>query len=223
MYDPKFDSFFEMPNLEEKWWNDGNFSTIWNLNQQFSNDRKSAVSMWPGSAVEYNGKKANYIAGYSRNVSLNDRMDKIIEWLTLQNEPANLVLAYFCQLDQKIHKFGPISPEAKEKVQELDNSINYLTQKLKEKNLFDETNLIILSDHGSSEIREERLLNLTRLCDSSDLIISGNSPNIDIFVKNKLNLDKIYNQLLKASKQLPFNVYKREEIPLKYHFNNHRY
>lgn len=52
--------------------------------------------------------------------------------------------------------------------------------------------------------------------------MSGVSPNLNVFVDDKSSIDNIYNQLLNASKELPFTVYKRGEIPARFHFNNHR-
>lgn len=73
-----------------------------------------------------------------------------------------------------------------------------------------------------SEVSEERVIHLTKLCDSKDFLVSGVSPNLNLFFYDKSNIEKVYNQLLNASMKLPFKVYKKGEVPAHYHFNKHR-
>lgn len=178
--------------------------------------------MWPGSPVSYNGKMAKYVQKYTRGIPLENRMEKVIEWLTLENEPANFVLMYIDQPDETQHVTGPYSPETREIIKKLDNSIEYLVRRLKEVQLDNSTNLIILSDHGMSEIEPERIIDLTSFVDTSKFVSVGASPNLNIHLKNKKHLHIIYSQLDRASKQLPFKVYKKSEMPKKFHFNDHR-
>ena len=222
MYDPLFDAEFTQPNLEERWWNDGNVSPIWNLNEQFGKDRFSASSMWPGSPVTYNGKRPKYVQNYKRNLTFFHRMDEAFEWLTLEKDAPNFVLVYIDEPDETSHHNGPFSEEVREILRQLDDAIKYFIEKLKKVNLLNETNIIILSDHGMSEVREDRVIDLTDLCDSDEFKVGGVSPNLNLFFKDETKVDNIYNQLLDASKQLPFTVYRSGEVPAHYHFNNHR-
>lgn len=142
--------------------------------------------------------------------------------MTLDVDPANFVLLYIDEPDEISHQTAPFSPEVRKKLSELDNAVQHLVNRLNETDLLDETNLIILSDHGMSEVREEHVIDLTKLCDSGDFITAGVSPNLNLFFTNKTNIPKVYEQLLNASRSLPFTVWRRDEVPAQYHFNKHR-
>lgn len=113
--------------------------------------------MWPGSPVSYNGEKPKHVIKFSDGTPLKDRMEKVVEWLTL-DEPANFVLLYIDEPDQTSHKFAPFSKEVRDLIMKIDDSVKYLINRLKEVGILDETNLIILSDHGMSEIRGKKIL-----------------------------------------------------------------
>ena len=119
-------------------------------------NRFSASMLWPGSHVHYKNQTIRYLQKYddnNPNPDWNKRIDKIIEWMSDTPEEANCVFAYFDEPDYLAHKFGPFSNEVLTEVRRADQIIGYLLDKLKHKRLLKRANLIILSDHGMSEIR----------------------------------------------------------------------
>lgn len=149
-------------------------------------------------------------------------MDEVVKWMTLDEDPANFVLLYIDEPDETSHQTAPFSPQVRKMLGDLDNAVQHLLNRLNETDLLEETNLIILSDHGMSEVSEERVLDLTKLCDSRDFITAGVSPNLNLFFHDKANVEKVYQQLLNASNQLPFAVWRKAEVPAQYHFSKHR-
>ena len=178
--------------------------------------------MWPGSPVKYNGRRPKIVHNFERGIPFVERMNEVVKWLTLDTEPANFVLLYIDEPDEVSHQTSPFSPQVRNMLRELDNAVQHLIIRLNETDLLEETNLIILSDHGMSEVQEERVLDLTKLCDSNDFITSGVSPNLNLFFYNTANIQKVYEQLLNASNVLPFTVWRKAEVPAQYHFSKHR-
>lgn len=160
--------------------------------------------------------------GFERGIPLIERMDEVVKWMTLNQEPANFVLLYIYEPDSTAHQTGPFSPQVRSMLGELDNAVQHLVTRLNETDLLEETNLIILSDHGMSETREDNILDLTKLCDSGDFMAIGDTPNLNLFFYNKANIEKVYEQLLNASNRLPFTVWRTAEVPAEYHFSKHR-
>lgn len=148
------------------------------------------------------------------------RMDEVIKWMTVDS--ANFVLLYINEPDVISHQTGPFSPEVRKKLSELDDAVQHLVTRLDETGLSEETNLIILSDHGMTEVREDRVIDLKQLFDLDDFIVSGDSPVLNLFFLDKANMDKVYGRLLEASKSTPFRVWRRGEVPAEYHYNAHR-
>ena len=70
------------------------------------------------------------------------RMDAIVNNLILN---CSLSMGYFEEPDMTGHKYGPDSDQIGEIIQVLDFHLGYLIGKLKENNIFDTTNIILVS------------------------------------------------------------------------------
>jgi ectonucleotide pyrophosphatase/phosphodiesterase family protein 5 len=228
MFDPEFNATFDEPNEESRWWDSGSLP-IWTANQG-ENDgkiRNSGVIMWPGSFIEYSkrpGVFPKYIKRYEPKVNLTECVNLIISWLTSPSDPANLIFAYFNQPDETSHMFGPFSPQVKEQVKLLDSQfVGQLIQLIsRHPGLEDKVNLIFLSDHGMSEITEDRVIEMNKFIPRSYYDMFGRSPLWNIFPKPGKKED-VYQLLAKASSTSGhFQVFKKHNVPSEYHYRNHR-
>lgn len=57
---------------------------------------------------------------------LNDRVDKIMSWITDEERPANLIFAYFEEPDKTAHRTGIESKDIKDQIINTDNAVKYL-------------------------------------------------------------------------------------------------
>lgn len=80
---------------------------IWTINELAGG--KSGCMMWPGSNYEYSGVNCSYSQIYSSKTPLTERVDTVIEWLTKEKDPPNLVMFYSEQPDKLAHIVGPNS------------------------------------------------------------------------------------------------------------------
>ena len=67
-------------------------------------------------------------------------------------ERPNFITLYFHDTDSYGHKYGPHSYQINESIKRLDSLIAYLNEGLKNIGLNDSTNVIIVSDHGMTEL-----------------------------------------------------------------------
>ena len=146
------------------------------------------------------------------------RVDQLISKLT-QNE-TNLGLMYFEEPDYTGHKFGPDSPEMDKKLIELDNLIGYFVEQMKDKNLFNSTNIIITSDHGMATVELEKFVpiskDIQRLIDFKKSTFNRMSGLI--YPKST----KLYSKLKSLQRDYPMlKVWKKSEIPRYLHYTNH--
>ena len=70
------------------------------------------------------------------------RMDSIVNNLILN---CSLSMGYFEEPDMTGHKYGPDSDQIGDIIQVLDSHLGYLIEKLKENNIFNKTNIILVS------------------------------------------------------------------------------
>ena len=123
-------------------------------------------------------------------------------------------LSIFLKIDQLGHRFGPDSPKLKEKILELDRDLAYLFKELKKINL--DINTIVLSDHGMQQVGKGKTLYLTDYISLSPKIrVEGRGSHYMFYITNHSLREKVYKKLKKISH---FDVYKKENIPSRYHY-----
>jgi len=179
----------------------------------------SGAAMWPGADVKIHNSFPTHYMPYNESVSFEDRVAKIIEWFT-SKEPISLGLLYWEDPDDMGHHLGPESPLMGPVISDIDNKLGYLIQMLKKAKLWNILNLIITSDHGMTQCSEERIIELDQYLDKDHYILIDQSPVAAILPKEG-KLDEVYAALAHAHPNL--TVYKREEIPERWHYKyNHR-
>jgi predicted AlkP superfamily pyrophosphatase or phosphodiesterase len=144
-YDPvlKDDFFYVNPNksVDSKWWK-GEPIWVTTVKQK----QKSGVSMWVGSASVIGGYTPTYLHSYKNNISLNERVDHLTNWLDMKLEDRPTFLAgYVSIIDSIGHKFGPDSQEVNDALKSADEYVKNLLNKIEERNLTDIVNIIFVS------------------------------------------------------------------------------
>lgn len=225
MFDPRLNGTFKPSVKSEEWWDpSGNTIPIWTANQlygrKFNQNRFSASMMFPGSATPYQNTLPTHLREYSKNANWTDNVETVINWLIDLERPANLVTMYFDDPDTTAHTHGPWAQATLDAVRRVDSAAGYLVKRLREESLAERTNIMFVSDHGMAEIKN--LIYLSDLkVNTNNFDLHGNSPDWSVFIKpEKRHLkNKIFQELLAASKKGHYKVYKREDIPPEYHYS----
>lgn len=136
--------------------NDSRFyggNPIWNVAEQ--QGVKTASFFWPGSDTDQ--KRPTYYKNYDDKVPYGTRIDTVIKWLQLpEKERPHLITLYFDEPDHTGHDFGPLSPENKKMVIKMDSIMGQLSSKLNQLAIGKQINLIIVSDHGMTDISNDK-------------------------------------------------------------------
>lgn len=178
----------------------------------------TASYFWPGSELTADYRRPNYYKNYEHTKPYPDRINGVIEWLKLPySERPHFVTMYFDATDSYGHKYGTESTQIDSAIQILDNQLGNLFEKLKEINLFDSTNIIVVSDHGMTEINSERIINIDELLDGTDFKVD-NSGVILFFDREENNLSEIFSKLKSGKNH--FELYYKEDIPKYYHYSD---
>ncbi|KAI1294741.1 Bis(5'-adenosyl)-triphosphatase ENPP4 [Halotydeus destructor] len=223
MYDPLFNTTFQWSNTESRWWDNNVSFPIWLANQQ-ENDgklRSSGGMMWAGTDVVIRNQLPRHFLKYNHSADWNQSVSTVISWLLDKDAPANLVMMYFDQPDFVGHLHGPNSIEYRQQVQRADEIIGSFVKRLQQLQLFEETNLMIVSDHGMSEIKPDRVIILDKFLNKSLYDLHGASPLWTILPKTGKE-DEVYDILAINAKHEHFSVYKKESVPEKYHYQHNR-
>lgn len=201
------------PN-DERWWGG---EPIWVTAEK--QGLTAATFFWPGSEATINGVQSTKWVQYDGGVPDSTRIDSLIAWM----DPAGDVQAdfgtlYFSEVDSRGHAFGKNSAEVDEAVIDIDGLLGYLQKKVKEVGLNQSLNIILLSDHGMSDLSEERVIFLEELINLNDVEVMDWTP-VGLIKPKEGKKDEVYKTLKENEEN--YTVYLKEDMPERYHFKNH--
>jgi predicted AlkP superfamily pyrophosphatase or phosphodiesterase len=182
--------------------------------------QRSATMFWVGSEAEIQGHRPTYWHQYNGRMTHRQRIDQIIEWLCLPaaKRPTFLTL-YFSDTDSVGHAHGPDSREIINTILNLDYTMGILIDELKQLGIFNKINIIVLSDHGMTEISQDRRIILSDYISLDDVYINDLSTLVALNPKAD-KLDLVYNQL--KDKHPKLKVYKKADVPPRLRYSKHR-
>ena len=220
MYDPEWDADYYIgensaPVQEGRWYD---ADPIWVTAEK--QGKITGTYFWPGSEAEINGIRPSYYGVYDGGITNENRVQKILDWIDLPkfNRPVFMTL-YFSDADSWGHNYGPDAMEMSSIIKELDDSIGLLINGLKERDILNEINIIITSDHGMTGLSRDRVIFLDDYININDVRMIEWSPVAMILPADEI-VDSVYNSLENAHPQM--SVYRKENIPERLHFKNHR-
>ena len=183
------------------------------------NNIKTASYFWPGSEVELEYRHPSIYETYEHNRPYKERIDGVINWLKLpQNEKPHFITLYFHDTDTYGHNFGPNSAEINQSIQRLDSLIGYLNYGLSKIGMSDSVNVILVSDHGMTDISSEEYINIEEMLVGYDYELGG-AKTFMMIEPSTSDFDSVYS-ILKANEN-HYNVYLKEEVPDYFHFSKH--
>ena len=182
---------------------------------------KAASFYWVGSEAPIKGYAPSIFKYYDGSVPFKARIDSVISWFNLSKEKRpHLVMLYFSEPDHTGHDWGVNTPEIVNTIEEMDNLLGYLLQNLESLEIFSNLNLIIVSDHGMTNVSKERRIVLDNYISRlGDLYLNGRDVHVQIDLKKG---NKRYGKtLFKELQKIPHcKVWKKNNIPERFHFNN---
>ena len=177
MYDQEWDAEYYIgensdPVKDGRWYD---AEPIWVTAEK--QGKLTGTYFWPGSEAEINGTRPSYYGVYDGNISREDRVQKILEWIDLpkQSRPVFMTL-YFSDVDSWGHNIGPDAIGMNSIIKEIDESIGLLVNGLNKREILDNINIIITSDHGMSGLSRDRVIFLDDYININDVRIVDWSP-----------------------------------------------
>lgn len=219
MYDPEFDARFwigqgSAPVRESRWWGG---EPIWVTVEK--QGQVAAAMFWPGSETIIQGVQPSFWYVYDESITNEERVDQVLSWLELpSDERPTLITLYFSDTDNAGHDYGPNSPEVEMTVENLDKLMGRLLSGLESRGLINIVNILIVSDHGMAQLSRDRIIFLDDYINVEAATIVDWLPAA--IWPNKGKEDELFTALFEAHPKL--TVYRKEEIPDRYHYRNNR-
>ncbi|XP_067111326.1 venom phosphodiesterase 1 [Osmerus mordax] len=224
MYDPVFDSSFSLSNQEKdnpRWYQG---QPVW-LTAKYQG-RGSGTYFWPGSDVKVNGSFPDIYVPYNGKIPFEERVFTLLKWLQLpDNERPDFFTLYLEEPDKSGHSFGPVSGGLIEAIQGVDQIIGQLMNGLKQINLHQCLNIIIVADHGMEAMSCDRKEVLQDLVGNVGHLYVAEGPFGRIRARDKTQtLDSeglVANMTCKKPDQ-KIKAYLKSHLPKRFHYANNR-
>ncbi|KAM4865895.1 ectonucleotide pyrophosphatase/phosphodiesterase family member 3 [Thomomys bottae] len=222
MYDVYLNKSFSLSSVQKyspDWWQG---QPIW-LTAMYQG-LKAAAYYWPGSDVAINGSFPTIYMNYSNSVPYEERISTLLKWLDLPKaERPNFYTIYVEEPDSSGHKSGPVSAAVIKALQLVDNAFGMLMEGLKQRNLHNCVNIILLTDHGMDQTYCDKVEYMTDYFSQINFYMYGGpaarirSRNIpeDFFT---FNSEDIVKNLSCRKLNQHFKPYLTPDLPKRLHY-----
>ena len=178
----------------------------------------TASYFWPGSELLPDYRRPDYVEKFVYTRPYDERISGALKWLELPySKRPHFITLYFDATDTSGHNYGPNSTEVNQSIAMEDSIIGKIFLGLNKINLLDSTNIIIISDHGMTELSPERLINIDELL--SEFKCTTSDKGTMMFIYPEENQKKAVYKKLKDSER-NYKVYWKSDIPEYLHYNN---
>ena len=175
----------------------------------------TATYFWIGSEAEINGHRPSIYKKYDGSVSFESRVDSVIAWFKLpKDRRPQLSMLYFSEPDYSGHRYGTDGDEIISSIKEMDLLLGYIIAQLKTLEIYHKLNIIIVSDHGMTNVDRKKVILLDEYIDLDqyDLILGPSISSLNFKIdKDMIKIDKMIQHL---------SIFDKEDIPSDYHFKN---
>ena len=173
---------------------------------------KAATYFWVGSETDWNGTSISYSkAPFNGRVTEKEKISQILSWMDMsEGQRPRLIMSWWHGADSIAHELGPNHKSVKNQINKQDKLLLSLINQIEERKLWSKTTLIVVSDHGMSEITN--LINIKEILKSESINARLSlGPAIGhIFLEEEEEMPQAL-MALRANKEL--QVYSRDEIP----------
>ncbi|XP_061260133.1 glycerophosphocholine cholinephosphodiesterase ENPP6 isoform X4 [Bos javanicus] len=184
MWDPDTNKSFDLGiNRDSRlplWWNGS--EPLWVTLTKAK--RKVYMYYWPGCEVEILGVRPTYCLEYKSvptDINFVNAVSGALD--VFKSGQADLAAIYYERVDVEGHHYGPSSPQRKDAVKAVDTVMAYMTKWIQERDLQDDLNVIIFSDHGMTDISWiDKVIELDNYINLRDLQqLKGRGPVVSLW------------------------------------------
>ncbi|XP_071997620.1 ectonucleotide pyrophosphatase/phosphodiesterase family member 3 isoform X2 [Engystomops pustulosus] len=226
MYDYNMNKAFSLSGNEKfnaTWWQG---QPVW-LTAMYQG-LKAGTFFWPGSDVAINGSYPTYYKLYNGSIVYEERINTILQWLDLpKDKRPDFYTLYIEEPDSSGHSYGPVSGGVIKALIRADKIMQMLMDGLKQRNLLNCVNLILVADHGMEKTYCEQLEFMIDYFPSISFFYLYDGPAARIRARNvpadylSFDSEGIVKNLTCQKPVQHFKPYMRQDLPKRFHYANH--
>ncbi|KAM9043282.1 glycerophosphocholine cholinephosphodiesterase ENPP6 isoform 3-T4 [Megaptera novaeangliae] len=179
-------------------------------------------SLMTGCEVEILGVRPTYCLEYKNvptDINFANAVSDALDFF--KSGQADLVAIYYERIDVEGHHYGPSSPQRKEALRAVDSVLKYMTEWIQERELQDDLNVIIFSDHGMTDIFwMDKVIELDKYVSLHDLQqVKDRGPVVSLWPAPGKH-SEIYDKLRTVEHM---TVYEKEAIPSRFYYKKGKF
>lgn len=171
----------------------------------------TASYFFPGTEAIIEGYRPDYYKEYDGSIKNEVRVAQAIKWLQLpEKERPHFMTLYFSDMDDMGHRYGSNADSVlRTTLKDLDIVLGSLFSQIKQ--LAFPVNIIIVSDHGMTDVPNEKYIAIEQVENQEQYFIINSGALLSIHLKDSSQTEAIYNSL--KNKENHFKVYKTKDTP----------
>lgn len=179
----------------------------------------TATLSWPGSEAPVQDVRPARWHLFDAERPLDERVDTVAGWLT---EPAatrpRFATLYFEHPDGAAHAHGPRSEELREAMRNVDAAIGRLLDKLERAGVRDDTDIIVVSDHGMAEVPEGQVVATEDMVgtDVAMLVMAGQVIGFNPLAGREADAERAL-----LGRHAHHACWRKAELPARWHYGTH--
>jgi len=179
----------------------------------------SASYFWPGSEAPIGGVYPSMFRRFNTKVPDFERVDTVLAWLALPaaHRP-HFVTLYFSDVDHAGHTMGPLSAMLDTAAHDVDAAIGRLLDGVERLQFKDRVAIVMVADHGMSEISRRWYVGLDTLIDTAGVRLVDPSANANVFVRGGRERATVLRDSINR-RMRHGRAYLNGEIPEHLHYN----
>jgi predicted AlkP superfamily pyrophosphatase or phosphodiesterase len=172
---------------------------------------RTASYFFVGSEADIQGIRPDEYYRYDGTVSHSQRVRQVLEWLGRpEAERPRLITLYFSDMDDVGHRYGPnADAQLQEKLSTLDQTLGTLFEGIRNTGL--PVNIIIVSDHGMSEVSPDNLLPIESIEEDGLYQTINNGALAHLHLREGVSGEHVFQKLRASEKH--FRIYHTTETP----------
>jgi predicted AlkP superfamily pyrophosphatase or phosphodiesterase len=218
MYDPDFDAWFHLSDRsavgDGRWWGG---EPIWVTVEKAG--LKAAAYFWPGTEARIQGIRPTHWQLYDESAPNRARVDQVLRWFDLPaHKRPSLITLYFSDVDHAAHDYGLESKQVRRALRAVDRAVGRLLTGLRKRGVLEQTNIIVVSDHGMTPISPDRVIYLDDYLDGGAVQVVDWNPVLALRPRPGHEEEEVFAALAGAHPHLA--VYRKSEIPERFQYRD---
>ena len=190
---------------------------VWSIVE--NQDIKTATYFWVGSETDWRGTSISYSkAPFNGRIGEKEKLDQILEWLDMEIDlRPRLIMSWWHGTDSVAHQKGATHPDVFKQLNKQDKILFQLIEEITRRNIWDKVTLLVVSDHGMSDV--SNFINLKEILklNSIDARISTGPAVAHIFLDKKEELKRAISSL---QENQHLSVWSKEDLPKEFNMFN---